>query len=214
MKKPTIWMPVFIGDHHTETLHFTTRQHGAYILLLMAAWMAGGSLVDDDIRFCMLTRLSPDQWAEDRATLAQLFTVADGKWSHARLIEELAHAADNKQKKSIAGSRSAAKRQQNANPSPSPSPSSEAKASGAEDVAAVVFSQGLDWLSRTSGRPETACRGLLGKWRQKLGSDETLLVLLGRAQREGVIEPVGWLERAVLAHQAAREPPRSRGWNG
>jgi len=141
MKKPTIWMPVFIGDHHTETLHFTTRQHGAYILLLMAAWMAGGSLVDDDIRFCMLTRLSPDQWAEDRATLAQLFTVADGKWSHARLIEELAHAADNKQKKSIAGSRSAAKRQQNANPSPSPSPSSEAKASGAEDVAAVVFAR-------------------------------------------------------------------------
>jgi uncharacterized protein YdaU (DUF1376 family) len=214
MKKPTIWMPVFIGDHHTETLHFTTRQHGAYILLLMAAWMAGGSLVDDDIRFCMLTRLSPDQWAEDRATLAQLFTVADGKWSHARLIEELAHAADNKQKKSIAGSRSAAKRQQNANPSPSPSPSSEAKASGAEDVAAVVFSQGLDWLSRTSGRPEIACRSLLGKWRQKLGSDETLLVLLGRAQREGVIEPVGWVEKAVLAHQAAREPPRSKGWNG
>jgi uncharacterized protein YdaU (DUF1376 family) len=158
MKKPTIWMPVFIGDYHSETSHLTTRQHGAYFLLLMAAWMAGGSLVDDDTRFAMITRLGPDQWAEDRATLAQLFTVADGKWSHARLIEELAHAADNKQKKSIAGSRSAAKRQQNANPSPSPSPSSEAKASGAEDVAAVVFSQGLDWLSRTSGRPETACR--------------------------------------------------------
>jgi hypothetical protein len=78
----------------------------------------------------------------------------------------------------------------------------------------VVFSQGLDWLSRTSGRPELACRSLLGTWRQKLGSDETLLVLLGRAQREGVIEPVGWVEKAVLAHQAAREPPRSRGWNG
>jgi uncharacterized protein YdaU (DUF1376 family) len=214
MKKPTIWMPVFIGDYHSETSHLTTRQHGAYLLLLMAAWMAGGSLVDDDARFAAIARLGADQWAEDRAALAELFTVADGRWSHARLIEELALATENKQKKSRAGSKGAAKRWQNDSPSPSPSPSSEAKASGAEDVAAVVFNQGLDWLKRTSGKSDGACRSLLGKWCKSLGTPETLLVLLGRAQREGVIEPVGWVERAVLAHQAAREPPRSRGWNG
>lgn len=211
MKKPTIWMPIFLGDHLSETSHLTTRQHGAYLLLLMAAWMAGGSLVDDDARFAAIARLPADQWAEDRAALAELFTVADGKWSHARLIEELALATENKQKKSRAGSKGAARRWQNDSPSPSPSPSSEAKASGADpDVAAVVFNRGLDWLQRTSGKSEGNCRSLLGKWRKSLGTDEALLAILGRAQREGVIEPVGWIERAI----AARDPPKAKGWNG
>ena len=209
MKKPVIWMPMFIGDYHSETSHLTTRQHGAYLLLLMAAWMAGGSLVDDDARFAAITRLTQDQWAEDRAMLAELFTVADGRWNHERLIEELAVATENKQKKSSAGSKGAAKRWQNDSPSPSPSPSSEAKASGA-DVAAVVFSQGLDWLRRTSCKPDTTCRALLGKWRKSLGSDEALIAILGRAQREGVIEPVGWIEKALQA----RDPPtHSRDFN-
>ena len=202
MKKPVIWMPIFIGDYHSETSHLTTRQHGAYLLLLMAAWMAGGSLVDDDARFAAITRLSRDAWAEDRAALVELFTVADGKWSHAHLIEELAVAAENKQKKSSAGSKGAARRWQNESPSPSPSPSSEAKASG-DDLAAMVFSQGLDWLKSTSGKPDTACRALLGKWRKTLGSDEALIAILGRAQREGVIEPVRWIEKALQA----RDPP-------
>src|SRR5471032_2686690 len=156
MKKPTVWMPIFVGDYHCETAHLTTRQHGAYLLLLMAAWMAGGSLVDDDARFAVITRLGRDEWAEDRAALAELFTVADGAWKHERLIEELAFAADNKQKKSSAGSKGAARRWQTDSPSPSPSPSSEAKASGG-DLATRVFSDGLDWLKSTSGKPDTAC---------------------------------------------------------
>ena len=217
MKKPVIWMPIFIGDYHSETSHFTARQHGAYLLLLMAAWMAGGSLVDDDARFAAITRLDRDAWAEERATLAELFTVADGKWTHERLIEELAVATENKQKKSSAGSKGAAKRWQNDSPSPSPSPSSEAKASGADqdvaDLASLVFSQGLSWLHGASGKSEGNCRSLLGKWRKSLGGDEVLLMILGRAQREGVIEPVGWIEKAVLAHQATRDPPRSRDFN-
>jgi uncharacterized protein YdaU (DUF1376 family) len=216
MKKPVIWMPMFIGDYHSETSHLTTRQHGAYLLLLMAAWMAGGSLVDDDARFAAITHLGADQWAEDRTALAELFTMADGTWSHARLIEELSFAAENKQKKSSAGSKGAAKRWQNDSPSPSPSPSSEAKASGANpdaDLASLVFNQGLNWLHRASGKPDGTCRSLLGKWRKSLGSDEALLSILGRAQREGVIEPVGWIEKAILAHQAAREPSHSRDFN-
>jgi hypothetical protein len=44
---------------------------------------------------------------------------------------------------------------------------------------------------------------LLGKWRKSLGSDEALIAILGRAQREGVLEPVGWIEKALQA----RDPP-------
>jgi uncharacterized protein YdaU (DUF1376 family) len=203
-KKPRtdIWMPVFIGDHLAETMHLNAAQHGGYFLLLMAAWRAGGSLPDSDARLAAIARMSPAEWEQNRDTLAAFFTVADGAWRHESLTDEYERATNNKQKHSASGSKGAAKRWQTDGPSPSPSPSSEAKASGT-DVAAVVFSQGLDWLKQTSGKSDTACRVLLGKWRKTLGSDEALIAILGRAQREGVIEPVGWIEKALQA----RDPP-------
>ncbi len=200
--KTDIWMPVFIGDHLAETWRLNTTQHGAYFLLLATAWKSGGSLPDDDEELAAIVRLSPEEWQQNRSRLAALFTVADGVWRHERLTDEYERATENQQAKVRAGNRSAAARQQNANPSPSPSPSSEAKASGG-DLATVVFREGLDWLRRTSGKPDTACRALLGKWRKSLGSDEALIAILGRAQREGVLEPVGWIEKALQA----RDPP-------
>lgn len=77
---------------------------------------------------------------------------------------------------------------------------SVAKATGGEppDVATVIFGNGLTWLKQTSGRADTDCRSLLGKWRKSLG-DEALIAALGRAQREGALDPVGWIEGAVRA---------------
>ena len=82
----------------------------------------------------------------------------------------------------------------------------------AKTVTDLVFGRGLDWLMRSSAREERQCRGLLGKWRKELGSDEALIALLGRAQREGVIEPVAWIEKAIAAHKA-EHAPRAKGWN-
>lgn len=88
---------------------------------------------------------------------------------------------------------------------------SEAKASGAADVASVIFGNGLDWLKRHSGKSEPDCRSLLGKWRKTLG-DEALIATIGRAQREGALDPVGWMEAAIKAQKATR-PTASGGWN-
>lgn len=49
-----------------------------------------------------------------------------------------------------------------------------------------------------TGRPERACRGLLGSWRKKLGDDVAALGnLLTECERHDVAEPVAWLERAI-----------------
>src|SRR5476649_2811518 len=199
--KTDIWMPVFIGDYAAETLHLNAAQHGGYFLLLMASWKAGGSLPDDDARLAATARMTADEWRQNRSILAEFFVVADGTWRHEELNKRLERASDNRQKRSESGSKGAAKRWQKDSSSTSSS-SSEAKASGT-DVAALVFGQGLDWLKQTSGKPDAACRALLGKWRKSLGSDEALIAILGRAQREGVIEPVGWIEKAIQA----RDPP-------
>lgn len=85
------------------------------------------------------------------------------------------------------------------------------------DTATIIFNHGLAWLKRSTGKSESHCRGLLGRWRKAFadqgGGDAALMATLGRAQREGVIEPVGWIERALAHHKAAQAPPSASGWN-
>jgi uncharacterized protein YdaU (DUF1376 family) len=81
--KRDIFLPLAIGDYLRDTPHFRARQHGAYLLLLMAAWVSGGRLgyCDEDLR--TIARLSPEEWAEDRPRLAPKFEIAaDGAWIH------------------------------------------------------------------------------------------------------------------------------------
>jgi hypothetical protein len=86
--------------------------------------------------------------------------------------------------------------------------SSEAKASDAPDVASLIFGRGREWLQRSTGKPDSACRSLLGKWR-KIAGDEGLIAILGRAQREAPIDAVAWIERALQATGSAK----TTGWN-
>lgn len=79
------------------------------------------------------------------------------------------------------------------------------------DVTAIVFDDGLKWLHERTGKPDTTCRSLLGKWRRSLG-DAELLATIGRAQREGIIDPVSWFERIILNHERDR-PPKGGGFN-
>lgn len=68
------------------------------------------------------------------------------------------------------------------------------------DTGTVIFNQGLNFLVKASGRPENAIRSLLGKWRKTYG-DVLLVTTLGAAQREhklqALIEPIGWVEKAL-----------------
>jgi hypothetical protein len=63
---------------------------------------------------------------------------------------------------------------------------------GPADPSKIIFNQGLQLLT-LAGKSEGAARGILGKWR-KLHGEAALIEALGRAQREGAIDPVSFIE--------------------
>jgi uncharacterized protein YdaU (DUF1376 family) len=82
-EKRDVFMPLAIGDYQRDTPHFTTRQHGAYFLLLMAGWVYGGRLAMTDEQLRTITRLDPAEWEEDRPVLVAKYEVGpDGAWIH------------------------------------------------------------------------------------------------------------------------------------
>lgn len=82
------WMPLHIDDYIRDTDHLSATEHGAYLLLIMKYWR-DGRLPSDEGLIRRYAKLSPDQWAESRAVLADLFE--DG-WRHKRIDAELSKA--------------------------------------------------------------------------------------------------------------------------
>lgn len=142
--KHETWMPLYIADYLGDTLHLTTEQHGAYLLLLMAAWKRGGHVPDDEAQLAQITRLA-DRWqTHASATVRAFFTHRDGMLWHDRVVDELHKAEALVHKRSRAGAAGAAAKWQNDGkrmrlpvpapmppqcvddgPSPSPSPREE-----------------------------------------------------------------------------------------
>jgi uncharacterized protein YdaU (DUF1376 family) len=85
--KTDIWMPVYIGDYLADTMHLSTEQHGAYLLLLFHLWRRG-VLQDDDVVLAKITGLRAKAWSTCRGVLAEFFEIHDGLWHHRRVERE------------------------------------------------------------------------------------------------------------------------------
>ncbi len=89
-------MPVFIGDYLADTMHLSTEQHGAYLLLLFHLWRRG-LLPDDDGILGQITGLDKSAWSRTRPTLAEFFEIRDGLWHHRRVERERIRVAAKQQ---------------------------------------------------------------------------------------------------------------------
>lgn len=89
--KTDMWMPIYIGDYLSDTMHLTTEQHGAYLLLIMAYWKNHGPLCEEKIQ--SIVKLNGDSWQETKKVLAEFFDTSEpGKWYHKRIEIELQKA--------------------------------------------------------------------------------------------------------------------------
>ena len=92
-------MPVYIGDYLADTMHLSTEQHGAYLLLLFHLWRRG-ILQDDDVVLAQITGLSVKAWSICRTVLAEFFEIRDGFWHHRRVERERIKVAAKQQSNS------------------------------------------------------------------------------------------------------------------
>ncbi len=129
-------LPFFTDAYLADTIHLTTAQHGAYLLLLMAAWRSRDcALPNDDEFLARIARMDKRTWAAHKAIVMAFWTLGeDAKFRQGRLSDERKYVEARRNKQSLAGKASALKRQereathvqpngnQNSTPTPTPTP--------------------------------------------------------------------------------------------
>ncbi|BCG71963.1 hypothetical protein MesoLj113a_31210 [Mesorhizobium sp. 113-1-2] len=102
------FMQLYVSDFVGDTLQLSTEQIGAYMLILMAMWNAGGRLPDDDAKLARVARLSLKRWRAISGDLLTFFERESGEIGHKRLTRELHKAQVKSEARAAAGARGGA----------------------------------------------------------------------------------------------------------
>lgn len=82
-------IPLFADSYLADTMHLTTEEHGAYLLLMMAAWRQDDcTLPNDDRKLARIAKLSTRKWAAIRETVFEFWTVEGDRIFQQRLRKE------------------------------------------------------------------------------------------------------------------------------
>lgn len=103
------YLPLWISDFDSKTMHLTAAEEGFYLRLLRLAWKTPGcSLPCDDGWLRRHVRATEDEYAAVvKPVLAEFFKVDRGRYLNNRLTEEMEKAAATSQRRSAAGRKGA-----------------------------------------------------------------------------------------------------------
>lgn len=176
---------------------------GAYRLVLDLIYMHGGRLVDDPRFIAGHLGCSVKKWNALRVGVLATgkIVVSGGYLGNLRADKELdsLKSFQTKQrengsqpKKNNGLSKAMADPKANHTDTDTDTVSKDTAASAPIDPAKVVFDAGVKVLS-AAGKSASSARAIVGKWRGKHG-DEAVIAALGKAQREGAVDPVAFCE--------------------
>jgi uncharacterized protein YdaU (DUF1376 family) len=81
-------LPFFTDVYLADTIHLSTEEHGAYLLLLMTAWRTRGCyLPNDNKMLARITRTTPAKWRKLRPVMADFFHIEGDRWVQKRLVK-------------------------------------------------------------------------------------------------------------------------------
>lgn len=99
------YMQLFIADYLADTMHLSTEEHGAYLLLMFNYWQTGRSIPKS--RLSKIARLSNDRWSSVEPSLKEFFNDNGTEWVHDRIERDLEMVRSSQRQKSDAGKASA-----------------------------------------------------------------------------------------------------------
>jgi len=97
------WMPLYPEAYLRDTAHLSAEEHGAYLLLLMQAWLNDGVLPTEDSALRRIARMDEKPWKKSRKTIMSFFVLTVEGFHNIRVDFELNKAKENVAKKVSAG---------------------------------------------------------------------------------------------------------------
>lgn len=109
------YMQLYVADYLADTAHLTTKEHGAYLLLMFNYWQRGESFKAKDEqklnkKLATIAKLSLEEWNEIKESISEFFCVSETEWQHNRIERDLITVNNKSANASVAGKRSAEKR--------------------------------------------------------------------------------------------------------
>lgn len=109
------YMQLYVADYLADTAHLTTKEHGAYLLLMFNYWQRGESFKAKDEqklnkKLATIAKLSLEEWNEIKESISKFFCVSETEWQHNRIERDLITVNNKSANASVAGKRSAEKR--------------------------------------------------------------------------------------------------------
>lgn len=102
------YMQLYIADYLADTMHLSTEEHGAYLLLMFNYWQTGKPIPKN--RLAKIARLSNERWTSVEQTLNEYFNDNGKEWVHDRIECDLESVRAKQIQRSEAGKSSALKR--------------------------------------------------------------------------------------------------------
>ncbi|WP_249415098.1 DUF1376 domain-containing protein [Enterobacter sp. RHBSTW-00994] len=99
------YMQLYIADYLADTMHLSTEEHGAYLLLMFNYWQTGRPIPKN--RLSKIARLSNDRWDAVEPSLKEFFNDSGTEWVQERIERDLEAVKNSISQKSAAGKASA-----------------------------------------------------------------------------------------------------------
>ncbi len=107
------YMPLYPDALIGDTMHLSVGEFGAYMLILVSMWSAGGSLPNDDKVLRRVSRVPPANWTRMRPTIMAMLTVDGDRVTQRRLRDEFEKAAGSRARRANAGRKGGVVRAEN-----------------------------------------------------------------------------------------------------
>jgi len=220
------WHKRYHSDALNGYMGLSLEERGAYTTLLDLMYQRGEAVVDNERLIAGWMQVSLRRYRVLRDGLirtGKIIRLDDGRLSNARFEKEAENFSKTSRKRAENGSKGGVKSaenrkslnvisdegqqelQQNSSYTRAcqkpEARCSDPDGSGAEtppDLRKQLFDEGLQSLVRQTGKPESRCRPLIGKW-LKASRDDCRLVLskIRQAEADRVADPVPWIGEAI-----------------